>query len=196
MKIFSLALLFISLSVIAKAPQYTPTNFNGSKEEVRDLFDSLWDKFKSMDNFHCYRRAHVLSNQMQVMGIDSVKVFYFRGSKETLPMNWYYHVAPAVYYKNEIVVMDKALIGGATHLQDWLDALSEKSQCVEFESYSEFLKVKNQVECGYIVSSMFNYGPRDLDESKLNFDPSEMYDAMKAIPTFKRKKYERLYNQP
>jgi hypothetical protein len=191
-----LFLVFISLSVFAKTPHYTPTNFNGSKEEVRELFDNLWDNFKSFDNFHCYRRAHVITNQMQVMGVDSVKVFYFRGNKQTLPLQWYYHVAPAVYYKNELVVMDKALIGGATRLNDWIDALSEKSNCIEFEVYSEFLKVADQVECGFIVSSIYNYGPRDLDEDKTQFDPAEIFDVMKSISPFKRKKYRRLYTQP
>ena len=196
MKFLILLILLTSQLSFSGTLNYTPTNFTGEKQEIRNLFTKLWSKFKSYDHFHCYRRAQVLANQFVHLDVKPVKIFYFRGSKDTLPRNWYYHVAPAVYYKGELVVMDRGLLEQATAAQDWLDALSENSNCVEFKTYKAFLDVKNQVDCGYVVTSMFNYGPRDLDENREEFVRWELNDSLDAMSNRKAKKYRSLYPWP
>lgn len=173
----------------------TATNFTENKEEVRDLFESLWDEFKSLDNYHCYRRAHILSYEMSKKNIISDKVFFFNGDKLMLPMGWYYHVAPMVYYKNSPVVMDKGLFDGATHLDDWLYAFSEGKKCKQIFSMNEYKANKALEDCMYLISPMYNYGPKDLSEdSKTSFVESDLDDMLFALPKRKRKKYRYIYN--
>jgi hypothetical protein len=177
----------------AGALNYTPTNFTGEREEVIDLFKSLWSKFKSWDHFHCYRRAQVLAHQFVHLDVMPVKVFYFRGNKDTLPRDWYYHVAPAVYHKDKLVIMDRGLFEYPSYGTDWINTLSQKSNCVEFDKYKDFLDKKKVVDCGYIVSSMYNFGPKSLDEDRTEFVRWELEDSLKSMTKRKRKKFRALY---
>ncbi len=185
--------LLLSSFTFAGAINYTPTNFTGDKKEVREVFEKLWYKFKTWDHFHCYRRAQVLVNQFVHLGVKPVKIFYFRGSKDTLPKNWYYHVAPAIYYNSELIVMDRGLFERAAYATDWLDALSRKSNCVEFDTYEEFKAQKKQVDCGYIISSMYTFGPKSLDEDRTEFVKWELEDSLDSMTRRNRKKYRALY---
>lgn len=188
--------LILGFSAFAGPINYTPTNFTGDKQEVRDLFDQMWSKFKSWDYFHCYRRAQVLVHQLDLMDIKPVKVFYFRGSKATLPRNWYYHVAPAVYYKGEVVIMDRALFEAPSYGKDWIDALSDKSNCIEFEKYEDFKANKKNVDCGFIVTSMYTFGPRSLDEDRSDFVRWELIDSLDSMTRRNRKKFLREFPLP
>lgn len=184
--------LFSSLS-FAGTINYTPTNFQGESKEVSELFDQLWSKFKTFDYYHCYRRAHVLANQMVSMGLSPIKVFFFKGNKETLDIDWYYHVAPAVYYKGRIVVLDKGLLPVPLWDDEWLKIMGNRSRCVEFKKYSDFKKEKENVPCGYIISSMYNYGPNDIDEDRIEFNGKELLDSMFSMRKRQRRKYQKLY---
>jgi hypothetical protein len=190
---FALALL-LAISFQLKAAEYTPTNFTGDKEEIRDLFDNLWSSFKEMDNFHCYRRAHVLSYQMSKMEINSMKVFFLRGDKLRMQMNWYYHVAPLVYYNGEGIVLDRALLEGATFLEDWLKAFGDEHQCLEVKSMDEYREKKVYQYCLYLIVPMYYYGPLDLEELNItSFRVEDLRDMIYALPQRKRDDYVALY---
>jgi hypothetical protein len=195
MKKLVFALLFISLNLSAAA--FNPTNFTGTKDEVRDLFSKLWGDFKDYDNFHCYRRAHILSYQMSKMNINSMKVFFFKGDSMRMPMDWYYHVAPMIYYHGEGVVMDKGLFKGATTLVDWLDAFGEGKKCLEVASMDEYrANVKTQ-NCLYMIVPMYYYGPLSLEELKTEaFDGVELSDMLMSLPRRQRDDYLELYPIP
>lgn len=188
----------ISISLFAQETEinfdYEITNFSGDKQEVRDLFSSLWSRFKSYDNYHCYRRAHVLANQMKHKEILSAKVFIFLGSQMRREVNWWYHVAPLVKFKNEEVVMDRGLFDGPTYLSDWLESFSGPDGCKQIHSYSEYSEQTGVKECMYIIAPMYHYGPSTLKENMNSFDQAQLSDSIFSIPRRHRKKY--IYNYP
>jgi hypothetical protein len=192
MKKFLVFLLLISINV--RASDFVPTNFTGTKEEVRNLFSSLWTDFKDFDNFHCYRRAHLLSYQMSKMNINSMKVFFFKGDSLRMPRDWYYHVAPMIYYQGNGVVMDKGLFKGATTLEDWLFAFGEGKKCLEVKSMEEYRTNVKVQHCLYMVVPMFYYGPLSLEELTTEaFNLEDLQDMLFALPRRKMDDYERLY---
>jgi len=195
MKKLILFLLLISLNV--RASDFVPTNFTGSKEEVRDLFADLWSDFKDFDNFHCYRRAHLLSYQMSKMNINSMKVFFFKGDSLRMPMDWYYHVAPMVYYNGEGVVMDKGLFKGATTLKDWLDAFGEGKKCLEVKGMDEYRASVKTEHCLYMVVPMYYYGPLSLESlTAETFAVEDIQDMLFSLPRRGRDNFQRLYPLP
>jgi hypothetical protein len=187
--------IFILLSSFnARASDFVPTNFTGTKEEVRDLFSRMWGDFKDYDNFHCYRRAHVLSYQLSKMNINSMKVFFFKGESLTMPKDWYYHVAPMIYYHGEGVVMDKGLFKGATTLKDWLFAFGEGKPCLEVRSMEEKRSNSKTQHCMYMIVPMYYYGPLDLEVlSAETFHPNDLSDMLISLPRRQRGNYETLY---
>jgi len=179
---------------MSNAQAFEPTNFNGSKQELRSFFDSLWGKFKSFDNYHCYRRAHVLANQMSKEDINSMKVFFFKGNKLRMAMDWYYHVAPMVYYKNEPVVLDKGLFEGATYLSDWLESFGEGHSCKEITSMDEYRKLKSSEYCMYFIVPMYYYSPKDLETLNIEkFKTTDLNDMLFSLPKRQRNRYLNKY---
>ena len=79
---------------------------------------------------------------MSKMNINSMKVFFFKGGSLRMPLDWYYHVAPMIYYQGEGVVMDKGLFKGATTLIDWLDAFGEGKKCLQVKSMNELVEFR------------------------------------------------------
>lgn len=191
MKLFAF-LLLISLNV--KAADFTATNFTGTKEEVRDVFSRMWGDFKDYDNFHCYRRAHILSYQLSKMNINTMKAFFFKGEALKMPKDWYYHVAPMVYYQGEGVVMDKGLFKGATTLADWLFAFGEGKSCLEVKSMDEYRANYKTQHCMYMIVPMYYYGPLDLEDLTLEtFAGEDLSDMVLSLPRRKRDDYLKLY---
>lgn len=191
-----IAILFL-LSLNVQASEFVPTNFTGTKEEVREVFNRMWSDFKDFDNFHCYRRAHILSYQLSKMNINSTKVFFFKGESLTMPKGWYYHVAPMVYYLGEGVVMDKGLFKGATTLKDWLFAFGEGKTCLEVKSMEEKRANAKTQHCMYMVVPMYYYGPLDLEELTIeSFQSEDLSDMLMSLPRRARDDYERLYPLP
>ena len=186
-----LIIIAVSFSQLSFSNLESPiTNFQGSKEEVRTLFDSLWGKFKSFDNFHCYRRAHILSYEMEQKNIISGKVFFFKGEKLEMPKNWYYHVAPYVLHEGSEVVLDKGLFEGATYLSDWLTAFGDGNKCLRVYSYDDYLKSKKSEICMYFLVSRYFYGPLNLQSSELDhYNPEDLTDMLFALSPRMRKKY-------
>jgi len=181
-------ILFLSISFTAQASQFEPTHYQGEKEEVRDVFNSLWSNFKTFDNSHCYRRAHVLSWQMSLENINTMKVFWFRGNK--LKLSWWYHVAPMVYHKNEGVVLDRGLSSGATYLTDWLESLSKGKKCIEVFSMEEYRQKKSSEYCLYLIAPMYYYGPKSLENFDRNeFMESDLKDMLFSIGSLARSRY-------
>ena len=45
------SIILIILVSMSSAQSFEPTNFDGSKQELRSFFDGLWGKFKSFDNY-------------------------------------------------------------------------------------------------------------------------------------------------
>lgn len=66
-----------------------------------------------------------------------MKVFFYKDKKLRMPMDWYYHVAPLVYYQEEGVVFDKGIFMGATYLSDWLESFGEGKKCIEIETMDQ-----------------------------------------------------------
>ncbi|MCT4643290.1 MAG: protein-glutamine glutaminase family protein [Bacteriovoracaceae bacterium] len=188
-------LYFILLfSLSAFSINYEPTHFSGDRQEVRNLFNSLWSKYKEYKNFHCYRKAHIISYQMKQNNINPVKVFVFNGDRATLPMNWWYHVAPAVYYKNKIVIMDRGLLDGASLLEDWLEAFTGHKTCTQVSDMYEYKQRKPFEKCLYIISDMYQYMPKDLyDFPKQSFEKNDYYDMGFVMSKRHRKRYFSLY---
>lgn len=188
-------LFLLILITINHAYAFEPTNFNGSKQEIRTLFEDLWSKFKSFDNYHCYRRAHILANQMdQEFKVKSMKVFFFKGDKLKMPMDWYYHVAPLVYHKETPVVLDKGLFDGATYLSDWLESFGEGHTCKEITSMDEYRKLKSTEHCMYFIVPMYYYSPKDLESLELNkFINTDLSDMLFSLPRRQRQKYRSIY---
>lgn len=188
-------LILLCLLITLPSFAYEPTNFTGSKEEVRGLFDGLWSKFKSFDNYHCYRRAHILSYQLkQEKNINTMKVFFFKGDKLELPMNWYYHVAPMIYFQDEAVVLDRGLFEGATYLSDWLMAFSEGQACKEVQSMDEYRQFKPIEKCLYMIVPMYYYTPSDLEQLSMDsFLKTDLMDMLFALPRRMRQKYRYIY---
>jgi hypothetical protein len=186
--------ILIFLISISNVYSFEATNFTGTKQEFREFFDGLWSKFKTLDNYHCYRRAHILANQMKSNDIKSMKVFFFKGDKLLMPMGWYYHVAPMVYYKNTPVVVDKGLFKGATYLDDWLEAFSEGHSCKEISTMDEYRKYKSSEYCMYFIVPMYYYSPKSLEETNImEFNNSDLNDMIYSIPKRQRKKYLKKY---
>jgi len=183
-------LFLILLLSISSAYSFEPTNFTGTKEELRSFFDELWGKFKDFDNYHCYRRAHILANEMVHKDVQSMKVFFFKGSKLIMPMDWYYHVAPMVNYKNEPVVLDKGLFEGATYLKDWLYSFGEGHACKEITSMDEYREFKTTEYCMYFIVPMYYYSPKDLESLNLDsFVQSDLKDMLFSLPRRQRSRY-------
>lgn len=188
-------LLLISINV--KAADFTATNFTGTKEEVREVFSRMWGDFKSYDNFHCYRRAHVLSYQLSTMNINTMKAFFFKGESLKMPKDWYYHVAPMVYYQGEGVVMDKGLFEGATTLKDWLFAFGEGKSCREIKSMDEYRANIKTEHCMYMIVPMYYYGPLDLEElTATDFAGEDLSDMLESLPRRKVNSYLKQYPLP
>lgn len=194
-RIMKKILLFLAIiSFNAFGADFTPTNFTGSKDEVRTLFSTLWKDFKQFDNFHCYRRAHVVAHQMNSMQVKSMKAFFLRGDKLKMPLDWWYHVAPMVYYQGNGVVMDRGLLEGATHLEDWLLALSKGKQCKEIQSMNEYRSLKGQEHCFFMIVPMYYYGPEQLEDLTLDsFVMEDLQDMLFSLPARKRDNYQALY---
>lgn len=189
-----LILFFILSTQLAAANELKNiTNFTGDKDEVRELFDLLWGRFKSFDNYHCYRRAHILSYQLEKENIISGKAFFFKGDKHEMPKNWYYHVAPYILYNGEEVVLDKGLFDGATYLKDWLLAFSENNKCLRIYSYDEYLKNKSSEICMYFLAERFYYGPLNLKENLNSYNNADLADMLFSLSPRMRKKYLNLY---
>jgi hypothetical protein len=191
-----LILTFLLLSGLNSfASDFEPKNYTGTKEEVRELFSTLWKSFKGWDSTHCYRRAHVLSYQMSLSGINSMKVFWFRGDK--LKSSWWYHVSPMVYYQGSGVVLDRGLFPGATHLEDWLGAFSKNKKCAEVFSMDEYREKKSQEHCLYMIVPMYYYGPSQLENLNLNqFEQEDLDDMLISIFPLDRGRYLRNYPLP
>lgn len=188
-------LLLISLNV--KAQDFVATNFTGTKEEVREVFASMWGDFKDFDNFHCYRRAHILSYQLSKMNINTMKVFFFKGESLKMPKDWYYHVAPMVYYQGEGVVMDKGLFKGATTLKDWLFAFGEGKTCRELKNMNEYRANIKTEHCMYMIVPMYYYGPLDLEDlTAETFAAEDLSDMLLSLPRRQRDDYQKLYPLP
>ena len=183
-------IILIILISMSNAFAFEATNFTGSKQELRSFFDNLWGKFKSFDNYHCYRRAHVLANQMDKDDIKSMKVFFFKGNKLRMAMDWYYHVAPMVYYKDVPVVLDKGLFEGATYLEDLLHSFGEGNACKEISSMDEYRELKKTEYCMYFIVPMYYYSPKDLESLNLSsFEKSDLNDMLFSLPKRQRRKY-------
>lgn len=185
---------FLLLLSVQTSFAFEATNFTGTKEEVRSYFQTLWGKFKNYDNFHCYRRAHILSYQMSKSNINSMKVFFFKGDKLKMPHDWYYHVAPMVYYKGEGLVMDKGLFEGATFLKDWLEAFGEGHACREITSMDERKKYQASEHCMYMLVPMYYYGPLSLEKlDKTDFEYSDLQDMLFSLTKRQRNIYLNQY---
>ena len=190
------SIILIILVSMSSAQSFEPTNFDGSKQELRSFFDGLWGRFKSFDNYHCYRRAHVLANQMSKEDINSMKVFFFKGNKLRMAMDWYYHVAPMVYYKNEPVILDKGLFEGATYLSDWLQSFGEGHSCKEITSMDEYRKLKSSEYCMYFIVPMYYYSPKDLEILNIDkFKTADLKDMLFSLPKRQRNRYLNKYQQ-
>jgi hypothetical protein len=190
--------LLLAFSIQSHAQEFNAKNFTGTKQELRDTFASLWSDFKFWDSSHCYQRAHVIAYQMKQMGIDSNKVFCFRGDQLEDRLNWWYHVAPMVYYQGAPVVMDRGLVKGATHLSDWLEALSHGKTCREIKDMNEYEKYKPTEFCLYIVVSMYYYTPLTLENlNRTSFDVIDLQDMVFSIsPSRQRNRYLSEYPLP
>lgn len=189
-----LLLALFALSLNLNASEFVAANFTGTKEEVRDVFSNMWGDFKDFDNFHCYRRAHVLSYQLSKMNIYSMKAFFFKGEALKMPKHWYYHVAPMVYYKGEGVVMDKGLFKGASTLADWLYAFGEGKPCLEVKSMDEYRAHYKTQHCMYLIVPMYYYGPVDLENlTAKTFSEDDLLDMLLSLPKSKRALYTKLY---
>ena len=188
-------ILSIVIASSSSASDFEAKNYTGTKEEVRELFSTLWESFKGWDSTHCYRRAHVLSYQMSLSGINTMKVFWFRGDKTR--STWWYHVSPMVYYQGSGVVLDRGLLPGATHLEDWLGALSKNKKCAEVYSMDEFRSRKSQEHCLYMIVPMYYYGPAQLENLNMTqFENDDLQDMLLSIFPLGRSKYLRNYPLP
>ena len=188
-----LALLLV-VTFNVQASDFVATNFTGTKEEVREVFSKMWGDFKSYDNFHCYRRAHILSYQLDKMNIKTMKAFFFKGAALKMPMDWYYHVAPMVYYNGEGVVMDKGLFKGATTLADWLHAFGEGRKCLEVKSMDEYRANYKTETCMYLIVPMYYYGPLDLEDlTAEKFAEEDLGDMLESLPRRARNSYLKQY---
>lgn len=191
-KYLFLCLLFVASPTFAQS--YTPANYQGEKQELREMFQSLWSDYKTLDNFHCYRRAHIIAHQMVKKNILPVKAFFFTGDKAKNDLGWWYHVAPMVYYKSEGVVVDRGLLPGATHLKDWYMALSGGSECKEIFSMNEYRQFKPTTACMYFIAPMYYYTPLTLEEiGRTKFVQEELQDMLFALNRGKRDDYLRKY---
>ena len=134
---------------------------------------------------------------MSKMNINSMKVFFFKGESLRMPMGWYYHVAPMIYYHGEGVVMDKGLFKGATTLVDWLDAFGEGKKCLQVKSMNEYRANLKTEHCLYMVVPMYYYGPLDLEElTSDSFHNEDLMDMFLSLPRRQRDDYQSLYPLP
>ncbi len=199
MKIFSIFILLSSLTFASDIiGDFEVTDYSGSKQELRNVFNKAWGDFKSWDNNHCYRRAHVISYHLKKkLNINTYKVFFFWGARASENHNWWYHVSPAVTYKGDVVTLDKGLVEGATYLEDWTEALSGSKNCLEIYDYKEYKKRYNSETCMYMVTPMHYYGPLDLEsysnnhESIITFRDWDLDDMLFSLSRRSRRNYPR-----
>ena len=109
-------------------------------------------------------------------------VFFYKDKKLRMPMDWYYHVAPLVYYQEEGVVFDKGIFMGATYLSDWLESFGEGKKCIEIETMDQKRALYDSVHCMYMIVSMYYYSPKDLEDLTLtDFNRSDLGDMVYSI---------------
>ncbi len=147
-----------------------------SKSDLFNIFDSVYPyKYYSYDvNDDCFNRAHFwsrtyehnLSSKNQRMGTDKVFIFFSQAYTKKYDHNWWYHVAPMVYYQNTNFpyVIDPTFIDDPLSLQQWLEAFDPNTdgRCIEINSLEEYMFYNSRPVCMYLRTSMFSYIPSDL----------------------------------
>lgn len=144
--------------------------------EIFDLFDSVYpyDSRYYDVNDDCFNRAQYWSRTLQhgqaELGderrTDKVFIFFSQAYTKKFDHNWWYHVAPVVYYGDEDTpwAFDPTFVDEPVTLKEWLYTFDQNTDgnCKEISSVDEYYAYNGEPICMYVVASMYNYVPSDL----------------------------------
>lgn len=150
-----------------KAAAYTPTN-------LPDL-TAAQVIFKNMDrNFQrssqCYNRAHIWAfEEFKRSGLQSMKMFMFYTKRYIwdYDFDWWFHVSPMTYVKNQAMVLDRMFMKGPATIKDWsLRFIQSKRDCPVVKKYADYVNNQETEHCYLMPVSMYYWQPYDIE----NFD--------------------------
>ena len=122
-KFISLLLLTFSFNTLAIDPMFNYESSNIENEnQLFEMFTKLNRNKKRFGLTQCYNRAHYWSYQMkQDYGVNSQKVFIYFTKKYTREINgsWWFHVAPALNFEDELHVFDPEFLTKPVTFESW-----------------------------------------------------------------------------
>jgi Glutaminase len=171
------------------AANYTPSEL--TLAEAKATFASMDGNTKG--NSQCFNRAHGWAFDMFTQKrINSMKIFIFFTRKyiEEHNYDWWFHVSPFVYVKNETGIeerlMDRSFIKGPELVQTWTNLfIKTKIKCTVAEKFSDFHENQWATDCYLIKTSMFYRSPNDLkrleteNRQELDWNLEEVAEARK-----------------
>lgn len=161
-----------------EVPPYEPTVVK-TREELMRLFRSTTPASKFFARSQCFRRAHHWSYDLWMDSkIKSMKAFIFFTKKYIREYNydWWFHVAPFVYYApegnvpgagkmNEAVLDSMYFTEAPVPLDDWASAFMEnQAKCAEIQKYADFEAVQEKDYCVVRKVPMYYYAPDNVEE--------------------------------
>jgi len=156
-----------------------------SLSKAKEVFKQLAENEEIPHKFvfeGCFARAHAMVQQMDEMGLTSVKAYVegdlrVDGGKNG-PIRWSYHVAPMVMVKtpkgNVPYVFDPSLFKTPVPFEEWKNLM---------------LKDKKSKYTGEYFTTRFNYHPNSRNEKFVDYNEEDLEHARDMNKTFTQMLY-------
>ena len=172
MRYFAWIILFSLFTQTVSAQEVRLLDFNYSLSDVSKLGLTSGKLFSEMNRSLIKVGDSICSNRALIWNYDlkrnheinSAKIFLFYAQKDRdfSFKKWWYHVAPVINFRGNLLVMDAGfpgLIHGPLKISDWLSTFAQKDNCREIKSNeTELIEL---IYSGRQFPSVTSYGKHD-----------------------------------